>query len=150
MPENPFVITPALRGDLSRAQSIALIIGVVFSALTIFEFFLDPTQFFRAYMVGFLCVLGLGLGSLACLMLQYMTGGAWGMVIRRQLEAGARTMPVVTLLFVPLLFGIHSLYEWADPAKVAHDTVLREKSAYLNPTWWIIRAVIVFRNLEPV
>jgi hypothetical protein len=148
MADNPFVIQPPLRANISRAQSIALSIGVVFTALSLLEYFINPTQFFRSWMVGFLFPFALGLGSLACLMLQYMSGGAWGMVIRRQLEAGTRTIPYVTIMFLPILIavvmGSHALYEWTDPAKVQADPVIRDKSAYLNVTWWVIRAVIVF------
>ena len=142
--DNPFVITPLQRGQISRVQMLALVVGAIFTLLTIVQWFLNPTQFFRSWVIGFLFTFALGLGSLACLMLQYMSGGAWGMVIRRQLEAGTRTIPFVTILFIPLLFGIHNLYEWADPVKVAHDPVIREKSGYLNVQWWIIRAAIVF------
>ena len=148
MVENPFLIQAPLRNQISRAQSLALVIGVIFTALSLIEFFINPTQFLRSWMVGFLFPFALGLGSLACLMLQYMSGGAWGMVIRRQLEAGSRTIPFVTLLFLPILIavamGSHALYEWTDPAKVQADPVIREKSAYLNVTWWLIRTVIVF------
>ncbi len=142
--DNPFVITDPLRGQISRVQTLALVIGAIFTILTVIQAFINPTQFFRSWMIGFLFTFALGLGSLACLMLQYMSGGAWGMVIRRQLEAGSRTIPFVTLLFIPLLFGIHNLYEWADAAKVASDPVIREKSGYLNVQWWITRAAIVF------
>lgn len=142
--ENPFVIQPPLRARISRVQSLALIIGVVFTALTLIEAVINPTQFFRSWMIGFLFPFALGIGSLACLMLQYMSGGAWGMVIRRQLEAGSRTIPFVTLVFIPIFFGLHGLYEWADAAKVQADPVIREKSAYLNIPWWAIRTIIVF------
>ena len=122
MADNPFVIEGPLRANISRAQSLALLIGVVFTALSLIEYFINPTQFFRSWMIGFLYTFALGLGSLACLMLQYMSGGAWGMVIRRQLEAGSRTIPYVTLFFLPILISVamgnHSLYEWADAAKV--------------------------------
>ena len=146
--DNPFVITTPLRGQIARIQSLALIVGVIFTLLTIIEFFINPVQFYRSWMIGFLYTFALGLGSLACLMLQYMSGGAWGMVIRRQLEAGSRTIPLVTLLFLPILIGVwagsHGLYEWTDQAKVQADPVIRDKSAYMNVLWWTIRAVIVF------
>ncbi len=144
MVDNPFVIPAPLRANISRCQSISLVIGVIFTLLTLVEFFINPTQFFRSWMIGFLFTFALGIGSLACLMLQYLSGGAWGMVIRRQLEAGVRTIPLVTLFFIPILFGIHNLYEWADPKLIHSDPVIRDKSAYLNPQWWIIRTAIVF------
>src|SRR5882757_4601994 len=63
-------------------------------------------QFFRAYLVGYLFCFGLMLGSTALLMLQHVTGGKWGLVIRRMLEAGSRTLPIVVIMFLPVAFGI--------------------------------------------
>jgi hypothetical protein len=141
---NPFVIPATLRADLSRGQNIAFGIGGVFLLLTVVQLFIAPGQFFRSWMIGFMYAFGAALGSLALLMLQYMTGGGWGMLVRRQLEAGSRTLPYMTVLFIPLLFGLPHLYEWTDAVKVQASQLLREKSAYLNVTWWIIRAAIVF------
>jgi hypothetical protein len=142
--ENPYVIPTRLREDLSRGQNIAFAIGGVSILLTAVQLFLNPAQFYRSWMVGFLFAFGAGLGSLALLMLQYMTGGGWGMLVRRQLEAGSRTLPYLTILFIPIVFGLGHLYEWTDAAKVQANPILREKSAYLNVTWWIIRTIIVF------
>jgi hypothetical protein len=44
-----------------------------------------------------------------------LTGGGWGLVIRRVLEAASRTLPLIVLLFIPIIIGSHSLYEWTDP-----------------------------------
>jgi hypothetical protein len=95
-------------------------------------------------MIGFLFAFGLGLGSMACLMLQYMTGGGWGMLVRRQLEAGTRALPYLLVLFIPIWFGLSSLYQWMDPHVMQSTPELRDKSKYLNPTWWSIRTVAIF------
>ena len=89
-------------------------------------------------------MLGLGLGPLAWLLLQYLTGGAWGMVIRRPCEAAARTMPLVALMFLPIAIGIPNLYDWSHPAKVAADAVLQHKHAYLNVPFFLVRAAVYF------
>jgi hypothetical protein len=101
-------------------------------------------QFFRSYLAGFMLWLGIALGSLAILMLHHLTGGAWGMVIRRQLEAASRTIPLLTLAFVPLLFGLRALYIWARPEVVAGDVILQAKQPYLNVPFFIGRAVFYF------
>jgi hypothetical protein len=67
----------------------------------------------------------------------------WG-VFRRIFEASSRTLPLLAVLFVPVLLGIGTLYPWSHPDHVATDEVLRHKSAYLNPTFFIVRAVIYF------
>jgi len=101
-------------------------------------------QFFRSYLVAYLFWFGIALGCLPLLMLHHVVGGTWGFVIRRILEAGTRTLPLMLVLFVPLLFGIHSLYEWSHPDVVARDEVLQAKHAYLNVPFFIIRAAIYF------
>ena len=62
-------------------------------------------------------------------MIQHITGGAWGVAIRRLLESGTRTLPVLALLFVPIALGVGHLYEWAQPEHVAHDPLLQHKCA---------------------
>ena len=88
--------------------------------------------------------LGLALGCQTVLMLHHVTGGAWGIPIRRPFEAATRTLPAVAALFVPLLFGLTRLYEWARPEEVAHDPILRHKAAYLNVPFFLLRAALCF------
>lgn len=95
-----------------------------------------------AYLIGYLFVLGLSLGSLGLLMLQHVTGGAWGATLRRALEAATRALPVVSVLFLPVLLGAGSLYEWAHADH--HDHLIAEKQAYLNIPFFAARAVFYF------
>ncbi|HVF28042.1 MAG TPA: hypothetical protein VM943_07370 [Pyrinomonadaceae bacterium] len=101
-------------------------------------------QFFRSYLVGFMFVVGIAVGSLAILMLQHLTGGAWGLVIRRILEASTRTLPLLAVMFIPVALGIHSLYEWSHADVVAADSILRHKSPYLNIPFFLVRAAFYF------
>jgi hypothetical protein len=146
MAENPYAISPTLRGGTSRAQTIALVVGLIATALTLIQLFINAEEFYHSWMVGFLYPFALGIGGLAALMLQYMTGGAWGMVARRQFEAASRTIWFVAVLFIPIWFGMTQghLYQWSHSDILAHDSVLREKSGYMNATWWTIRAILVF------
>ncbi|MGA2594509.1 MAG: hypothetical protein ABSH32_31810, partial [Bryobacteraceae bacterium] len=88
--------------------------------------------------------IGVTLGCTALLMLQYLTGGAWGMVIRRPCEAAARTLPLLLILFLPIAIGIPRLYRWSHADIVAHDPVLLHKAVYLNVPFFLIRAAIYF------
>jgi hypothetical protein len=88
--------------------------------------------------------LGLTLGCMALNMLQYLTGGAWGVVIRRFCEAATRTLPLLAVLFLPIVIGIPALYEWSHPDIVAKDAILRHKHLYLNVPFFLIRAVLYF------
>ena len=106
--------------------------------------FLDPVQFFRSYLIGFLFWTGVALGCLGILMLYHLVGGKWGYLARRILEAGTRTFPLLALLFVPLVFGARWLFPWARPEVVASDPVLLAKARYLNVPFFAIRGAAVF------
>jgi hypothetical protein len=128
---------------LERPRRIALVAGVIGLTICALSALFSPMQFFRSYLVAFLFVLGLGLGSLAILMMQYLTGGGWGLVLRRLLETAAQTLPLLAVLFVPLLFGLGYLYSWARP-EALDDAVLRGKAPYLNVPFFAARAVLYF------
>ncbi|HEV7475506.1 MAG TPA: hypothetical protein VGN90_15740, partial [Pyrinomonadaceae bacterium] len=130
--------------SVGRVQRIALIVGVVFMLLLAVGFFLDRRQFFHSYLFGFSFWAGISIGSLALLMLQHLTGGGWGLVIRRVLEASTRTLPLVLILFLPIVLGAHSIYSWTDPHTLAEHPVLVEKSKYLNVSFFTVRAAIYF------
>ena len=109
----------------------------------------SPDEFFRAYLMAFMAWLGVTLGSMAILMLRHLTKGAWGMVIRRILGAAMRCVPLMAVLFIPLLFGIRRLYIWARPLQDIADKHLREHleeitKTYLSVNGFVIRAVIYF------
>jgi hypothetical protein len=131
---------------LSRWQRGALIAGAVGLTACLVAGLIPDTRvaMFRAWLVAFNFCLGLALGSLVVLMLQYLTGGVWGYIIRRPLEAATRTLPLLTVLFLPLLLGLGTLYVWADPEKVAADEDLQHKMPYLNVPWFIVRAACCF------
>jgi hypothetical protein len=115
---------------------VGLVLLIVIGVLT------NPAGFFRAYLFGYTFWLGLGLGSLGVLLVQFLTGGNWGLVTRRMFEAGTATLPMMAVLFVPILFGLPQLYAWARPADVAADTVLQHKAIYLNIPFYIVRTVV--------
>jgi hypothetical protein len=129
---------------LARLQKWALGVGFWGLVLGVVGAFLNPEQFFRSWLIGFLFCLGLSLGSLALLMLQHMSGGQWGLVGRRVFEAGSRNLAFVTLAFVPLLFGLPKLYTWAQPDAVRADHILQMKAPYLNVPFFLGRAVVYF------
>src|SRR5947207_12364037 len=106
---------------LRRAQRTLFRAGTVLAALCALGLVLNPAQFFRSYLAAYLLLLGMTLGCLALAMLHQVSGGAWGVVIRRVLGAATRTLPVLTLLFVPVAMAMTTLYPWANRAIVAHD-----------------------------
>ena len=128
-------------------QQRSLIIGIIFAVISLALAFLRPGEFFRGYLLGYMAWLGVTLGSMAILMVRHLTGGGWGMVIRRILGAAMRCLPLMAVLFVPILFGLPKLYVWARPLDSIADKHLREHlqvitKTYLNVPGFIIRAVI--------
>src|ERR1051325_884941 len=130
--------------ELTRVSARALIVGVVFAVLLVVGAFMDRAQFFHAYLVGFIFWVGVTVGSLALLMLQHLTGGVWGLVIRRVLEASTRTLPLMLILFIQVVLGLKQIYPWTSSAFMSQTDGLRQKISYLNPGFFIIRAAIYF------
>ena len=138
------VTTPTHAPGLARLQQRALAVGVVGMLAGIAGAFLNVDKFFQSWLLGFLFCLGLAIGSLGLLMLQHMSGGQWGLIGRRVWEAATRTLPLLAILFVPLVFGLPKLFEWARPEAVEASHILQMKKPYLNVTFFVIRAVIYF------
>lgn len=133
-----------LRPAFDRLQRAMLIVGLT-ALITTFGFYArNPEQFFRSYLLAFVFWIGFPLGSMAILMLNHLTGGDWGLPIRRPLEAATRTFPAILILFVPLLLGLKTLYPWMRPDVVSGDAILRAKVFYLNPSFFLARAAIYF------
>lgn len=130
--------------DLTRTRNVALGVGGVLTLLMIIGAFLDRGHFFHGYLVGFVFWTGITVGSLALLMLQHLTGGAWGLVIRRVLEASTRTFPLMLLLFIPVAIGLKHIYPWTDAAVMNSTAALLKKTSFLNPSFFILRAFVYF------
>src|SRR5437773_11435099 len=113
--------------ELAVLQRRFLLAGAAAAAVSLIGLLFDVRQFLQSYLMAYMLVLGITLGSLALGMVHQLSGGAWGVVIRRPIGAATRTLPVLTLLFVPILFGMRRLYPWTDAALMAHDEVLRHK-----------------------
>ncbi|MGE5277936.1 MAG: hypothetical protein ACM3SU_13145 [Acidobacteriota bacterium] len=133
-----------LSADVGRVANPALVVGVLALAACLAGAAARPDAFFRSYLLAFVFWNGLSVGAMAVLMLQYLTGGAWGVAIRRELEAAMRTLPLTALAFLPLLAGLRHLYPWARADVVAADEVLRKKALYLNAPSFGARAVVAF------
>ncbi len=137
---------------VKRIGQRALIVGVVFSLGALALAFTRPEQFYRGYLLGYMDWLGVALGSMAIVMIRHLTGGGWGTVIRRILGAAMRTLPIMAILFIPIIIGVlnHQMYPWLKPLDAIADKNIKAhlekhafiKDAYLNPSGFIIRAVI--------
>jgi hypothetical protein len=104
----------------------------------------NPKQFFFSWLVSFMFFLSLALGALFFVLIQYAAQGGWGIVLRRIGETTFAMLPVMAALFVPLLFGLHDLYEWSHADAAEHDALLQWKAPYLNVPFFLIRAALFF------
>jgi hypothetical protein len=137
---------------VKKISQRSLVVGVVFTVIAVVSAFISTNgreEFFRAYLLGFMCWLGVALGSMAILMIRHLTGGGWGTVIRRILGAAMRTVPLLAVLFIPVILGMKHLYIWARPLSEVTDKHLREHleditKTYLTPRGFILRAAFYF------
>ncbi|HXD19340.1 MAG TPA: hypothetical protein VN654_20150 [Vicinamibacterales bacterium] len=130
--------------DIDARRSRSLVIGVGALVLCAVGFFINRDQFFRAWLIGYMLWLGVALGSMGLMMIHHLSGGAWGMVVRRVWEASSRTLPLLTLLFVPVALGMNRLYPWTHAELMQGDEILRHKAVYFNPTFFLARAAFYF------
>jgi hypothetical protein len=139
-----FRISPELDSKLKSIRTRAIGIGAIGLLATIAGYFVDPGQFYRSYFWTFVLMVGVTAGCLGWLMIQYLTGGAWGVMIRRVVESAAKTAPMLIVLFIPCILAIPTIFghSWANANLVAHDPVLQHKAAYLNSTLWIVRGFV--------
>ena len=137
--------TPSEVGEFQRR---ALVVGIAGVAICVLGAFFNSEQFFRSYLLAYVFWVGIALGCFAILMLQHMSGGAWGLVIRRVLESATRTFPLLAVLFIPIAIGVRSIYIWAGPhageGNEALQHALDHKAPYLNVPFFVGRAVFYF------
>lgn len=149
---------------VSAWRTRALIVFAVASLLSLALMFADPIgkqHVLRGYLMGYVLCFGFAGGGLVLLMLQYVSGGKWGLLLRRPLEAMSRTLPLVALMLVPILFFAKKLYLWAAYPTVeatedgiknkllteAQVHALNFKRPMLSPSSVIVQALFVFAVL---
>lgn len=132
--------------DVSRLQNRAFMVGAVALLLSLYGALSSPERFYYSYLMSFMLVLGLTLGSLALVMLQHLTGGHWGIIIRRPLESATRTLPLVAVFFLPIaLIGMKYLYgAWLNPEELRKEPLSEFQQSYLTLGRFELRAFIYF------
>jgi hypothetical protein len=135
-------VTESTTLKLERLPARLAALGGVLVAACLAGGFADKTDFFQSYLVAFLFWIGVTLGCLALLMVQHLTGGNWALIIRRILEAGSRTLPLMAIAALPLILGMKTLYSWSRPGQT--DPVILAKHLYLNRDFFIARMILYF------
>ena len=124
-------------------QQRSLVIGAIAAIASVAGAYLAPGSFYPAYLIGFMFWLGLSLGCMAILMLYHLVGGAWGTVIRRILESGMMTLPLMFFLFIPILLNLPKLYFWARPG-LTDRKIIEIHQSYLNFNGILLRYILYF------
>lgn len=130
--------------QLASLRTRAFAVGGVATVAAVIGLIMDRGQFFSSYITAWIYVLAAPIGMLGLLMINHVTRGAWGVIGRRVFEAGARSLPIMALLFVPVILGMREIYVWADPEVVANDALIQAKTAYLNVPFFLGRAALYF------
>jgi hypothetical protein len=131
--------------SVDRIRQRALIAALVGLVVCILGLIKSPEHFYPSYLLAFIFVLGLTLGSLGLLMLQHLTGGNWGIMIRRPLESATRNLPLVAVLFVPIFFGMKYLYAgWLNAPPSGEGALSEFQRTYLTANGFRVRAILYF------
>src|ERR1700678_883780 len=101
----------------------------------------DPVRVHQSYIVAFTYVAAAGLGAFFFVMVQYLTGSAWSVTMRRIMENIMITLPACAILFIPIAFGLKDIYPWTDRA---NNPFAGTKGAYLTENFFVLRTYIYF------
>ncbi|MEJ2084988.1 MAG: hypothetical protein P8Y44_04825, partial [Acidobacteriota bacterium] len=127
--------------DMTLLRQRSWLVAAIAAVASIAGLFFDRAQFFQSYLVSWLFWLSITMGCFALMALHHLTRGAWGLMVRRILEAATRNLPLLTLLFVPIVIGLGDLYLWARPEALG-DELIQQKASYLNATAFTIRSFV--------
>lgn len=127
--------------EINRWRTLALGVGGIGLLIWAVGCYFDTQNALRSWLLGFIFWGGIGVGGLGVLILQYLTGGAWGVVIRRTVEAASRTIWILPILFIPIAVGVTHLYEWTH---LENDPIIQGRGWYLTVVGWLVRALVYF------
>jgi len=137
--------------SVDRLQRAGLFAGGFAALLAVYGLTKSPGDFYHSYIFSYMLILGLTVGSLGLLMLQHLTGGIWGIVIRRPLEAASRNLVLVAVLFIPIAMGMKYLYSgndsetgWLNAPKEGEHALTSWQQGYLTSGGFLTRAVVYF------
>jgi hypothetical protein len=130
--------------ESNRFAGLSMLLGliaIVALALCVVGAVVDPTQFSFSWLFGFSFFFTLCTGCFFWTIVHHATDAEWSVVVRRQLENIAVLIAVLAVFFIPILLLRHHLYEWMN-IPPGHEANLDSKRAYLNWTFFVVRAVI--------
>ncbi|MDQ6911291.1 MAG: hypothetical protein M3119_06310 [Verrucomicrobiota bacterium] len=133
----------ALISQCDRWQMRALILGLLAAIISGIGAFVSPVQFFHSYLFAWLFWSGLAIGSLIIVMMQVLSGGVWGAAVRNLSIAAFMTLPLMALLFLPIIFGAHEIYPWSNGAN-GEAPGFNHKAQWFNVSFFSARSIAYF------
>jgi hypothetical protein len=132
---------PVLRGG-GLSAGVSFVVGLAAFALLCWGFFHDPQRAFHSYLTAYAFALSAALGSIAFVLIAHAANTTWPVAVRRLPEAVAPAMPLLAVLFFPLVFGIQPLYPWArlHEFEPRVQELLIHRQAFMNPGFFVLRA----------
>jgi hypothetical protein len=132
-----------------RSWLVPLVLGAALLVISALGGWQNPDDFFFAYLAGWAFLLTTALGGLLFLIFHHLTRASWSIVVHRINESLVWAFPLLFVLGLPLLLGMHDLYHWThadlyDPNSSHYDEILAGKRAYLNFPFWSVRLVVYF------
>ena len=127
----------------NKLSKFLIVIGVGI-LLICYQLFHTNKFFYIHYLAVFSFFISLSIGAAFLVVLQFLTRGGWGVIVRRVPEHLMSMLPLFALFFIPILFGVDSIFEWLDPYHIKHDVLIQKKMAYLNLPFFIIRNIFYF------
>jgi len=125
-----------------KVLTIGLFLTLIGGLLIILSFIFQTERALYNYLIMFMFIASIGLGSLAFVAIEYMAGAIWSTPFRRIAEFLSAPIPLLLILVIPIILGANTLYHWTNTNIVANDPVLQGKSSYLNLNFFIIRIAI--------
>lgn len=123
---------------MKRVERNAFIVGAAGLVASGIGWITVPGEFAYAWLAAVTCWMAWALGSLGLLLIHALTGGRWGYLVRRPLAAGVATLPLLLLLWAPVLIATHRLYPWMEPGVAAHLS----NGFYLNTPFFYVRSIV--------
>src|SRR5271165_2263326 len=130
--------------QMDRAQRNVLFVGLIALAISLIGLYTNAQHFWQSYLFAYIFWAGLTLGCLGIFFLHNVVGGNWGVAIRRLVESGLQTLPLILVFAIPVLCALGSLYKWTDASYVKEHFAVGHKADYLNTKWFIVRTIMYF------
>jgi hypothetical protein len=124
---------------------LVLLLGIFFLAFSSDEH--NRTRFWAVLLQNSTFFLLVVNASMFFICVTTLAMGGWQMAFRRVPEAISSLVPIFSILalivFLGIIFGHqHHIYHWIDKEHVEHDPILKGKSGFLNPTFFLTWTLI--------